>query len=106
MPIETLSVGGSMLGTLTKSDIISIQTENGYSLRRSIEIAETRMEIIKHTLEFCKDVMFLGFGKFQVTGKKERRGRIPVTGNNMIFPARKVVKFTSYVRLRDRIDRK
>jgi len=40
-----------MLGTLTKADIIAaIQTENGYTLKKSTDIVETILEIIKSTL--------------------------------------------------------
>ncbi len=41
-----------MPGTLTKADIISaIQAENGYSHKKSIELVEILIEIIKSTLE-------------------------------------------------------
>ena len=61
--------------TLTKADIISIiQSEDGYSLKRSSDIVETLLEIIKRKLESGKDVLISGFGKFRVKDKKERRG--------------------------------
>jgi len=83
-----------MPGTLTKADIISaIQVENGYSHNRSIDIVETLLEIIKRTLESGEDVLVSGFGKFQSKDKRERKGRNPATGNDMILPARRVVTF-------------
>ena len=61
--------------TLTKADIISIiQSEDGYSLKRSSDIVETLLESIKRKLESGKDVLISGFGKFRVKDKKERRG--------------------------------
>ena len=94
-----------MLGTLTKADIISaIQTENGYSRRKSTDIVETLLEIIKRSLESGEDVLISGFGKFQVKGKRERRGRNLAKDEDMILPARRVVTFKCSGRLRERIN--
>ena len=94
-----------MLGTLTKADIIAaIQTENGYSLRKTTDIVKTLLEIIKSTLESGEDVLVSGFGKFQVRNKSERKGRNPATGDDMVLPARRIVTFKSSGRLRDTIN--
>ncbi len=91
--------------TLTRADIIaSIQSENGYSRRKSADIVETLIEIIKRTLETGEDVMISGFGKFNVKDKKERRGRNPATDEDLVLPARRVVKFKCSGRLRDRVN--
>ena len=94
-----------MPGTLTKADIIStIQTENGYTLKKSIDIVETLLKIIKSTLASGEDVLVSGFGKFFVKDKRERRGRNPATGDDLMLPARKVVLFKCSGRLRNRIN--
>jgi len=94
-----------MPGTLAKMALIkAIQTQNGYSLKKSTDIVETLMEIIKSTLESGEDVMISGFGKFQVREKRKRLGRNPATGNDMILPARKVVTFKCSGRLRDHLN--
>ncbi len=94
-----------MPGTLTKVDIIAaIQSENGYSLKKSADTVETLIEIIKCTLESEEDVLISGYGKFQVKEKRERRGRNPATDEDMILPPRKVVTFKCSGRLRDRIN--
>ena len=95
-----------MPGTLIKADInTAIQTENGYSLKKSTDIVEILLEIIKATLESGEDVMISGFGKFRVRDRKERRGRNPATDEDMILPVRRVVTFKCSGRLRDRINR-
>jgi len=97
--------GGSVPGTLTKADIITaIQTENGYSLKKSTDIVETLLEIIKRTLESREDVMISKFGKFEVKSKKERRGRNPHTGEDLILKPRGVVTFKYSGKLRDRFN--
>lgn len=94
-----------MPGTITKADLIAaIQTENGYSLKKSTELVETLLEIIKCTLESGEDVLITGFGKFHVRDKRERRGRNPATDEDMILPARRVVTFRCAGSLRDRIN--
>jgi len=75
-----------MSKALTKTDIISaVQTENGYSLKKSTELVETVLKIIKSTSETGDDVLISGFGKFQVRDKGKRRGRNPSTGDDMIL---------------------
>ena len=96
-----------MSRTLTKSDIISaILTENGYSFKRSTDIVETLLEIIKRKLESGEDVLISGFGKFQVKEKKERRGRNPASGEDLMLKPRRVVTFKCSATLRDRINGK
>jgi len=90
-----------MLNTLTKADIIeAIRKENGYSRNQSTEVTEILMEIIKQSLESCEDVMISGFGKFQVKNKRERRGRNPATGEDLILSPRRVVTFKCSNKLR------
>jgi integration host factor subunit alpha len=45
-----------------------------------------------------------GFGKFRVKDKRERRGRNPDTGEDLILAPRKVVTFRCSGRLRDRMN--
>ena len=93
-----------MSKTLTKADIVSeIQKQNGYPERRSMEIVDLLLEIMKRTLASGEDVMISGFGKFQVKEKQERRGRNPATGEDLILAPRRVVKFKCSGRLRDLI---
>ncbi|MCJ7541726.1 MAG: integration host factor subunit alpha [Desulfobacterales bacterium] len=60
---------------------------------RSSEIVETLLEIIKRTLASGEDVLVSGFGRFSVKEKKERKGRNPATGDDMMLEPRKVVTF-------------
>ena len=90
---------------LTKADIITeVMNENGYSRPQATDTVETLLEIIKKTLASGEDVLVSGFGKFCVKSKKERRGRNPATGGDMMLKARKVVTFTCSGILRDKIN--
>ena len=91
--------------TLTKAHIIdAISDQVGYPKNHSSEIVETLLELIKKALESGDDVMISNFGKFCVKEKKERKGRNPSTGKDMILEPRRVVTFRSSTKLRDKIN--
>ena len=73
---------------LTKADIIeSVHQQLGFPKKKSTELAEQLIEIIKSTLASGDDVLISGFGKFCVNEKKERRGRNPAIGEEMMLRA-------------------
>ena len=92
--------------TLTKAHIVdAIADQIGFTKNHSFEIVEILLEIIKKTLESGDDVMISNFGKFCVKEKRERRGRNPATGKDMILEPRKVLTFRCSGRLKKRINR-
>jgi integration host factor subunit alpha len=91
--------------TFTKAHIIkSVMDQNGYTKKQSTDVIDTLLEIIKSNLESGEDVMISGFGKFCFKQKRERRGRNPATGEDMILAPRKVVTFKCSGKLRDKIN--
>jgi len=93
--------------TLTKADLIdSIYNQVGLSKTRSTLVVESLLEIIKNTLETGEDGLISGFGKFCVKEKRERRGRSPHTGEDLMLGERRIVRFKCSGRLRDKINRK
>ncbi|OEU68232.1 MAG: DNA-binding protein [Desulfobacterales bacterium PC51MH44] len=91
---------------LTKNDIVTRVHEQGFTKKKSVEIVESMLEIMKSTLGNSEDVLISGFGKFCVKQKKERRGRNPATGADLILKERKVVTFKCSGKLRDKINGK
>ena len=89
---------------LTKNDIVSSIHDLGFTKKKSVEIIESFLEIIKSALEKNEDVLISGFGKFCVKEKKARRGRNPATGADLILRERKVVTFKCSGKLRDKIN--
>ncbi len=91
--------------TLTKSQITdAIAEQNGFTKKKSTETVETILEIIKSTLTSGDDVLISEFGKFCVKEKRERRGRNPATGEDMMLAHRRVVTFRCSGKLRDRVN--
>jgi integration host factor subunit alpha len=69
-------------------------------------LIEILLEQIKNTLGKNEDVLISGFGKFCVKKKKERRGRNPATGSDMMLEQRCVVTFRCSHLLREKINNK
>jgi integration host factor subunit alpha len=93
--------------TLTKAKIVdAVHNELGFPKNRSAELIEILLEQIKSTLGNGEDVLISGFGKFCVKRKKERRGRNPATGSDMMLQERCVVTFRCSHLLREKINKK
>jgi integration host factor subunit alpha len=91
--------------SLTRDDIVEAVAEQvGFPKKQSVELVETLLELIKKTLESGDYVLVSGFGKFRVKEKKERRGRNPATGDDMMMRPRRVVTFKWSGKLRRRLN--
>jgi integration host factor subunit alpha len=91
--------------TLTKVHIVeSIAEQNGYTKIKSSETIENILELIKSELASGENVLISGFGKFCVKEKRERKGRNPATGENMMVAPRRVMTFRCSGKLRDRVN--
>jgi len=92
--------------TLTKEQLYeTIRENNGFRRTKSVEVVETLIEIIKRSLENGEDVLVSGFGKFCVKNKRQRRGRNPSTGEDLMLDARKVITFKCSGKLRQAINK-
>lgn len=89
---------------VTKDDIVARIHEVGFTKKQSVDLVEALIEIIKGHLEKGEDVLVSGFGKFCVKAKKERRGRNPATGNDLILRGRRVITFKCSGKLRNKIN--
>ena len=91
--------------SITKAHLAdSIQNQLGLHKNQSVKVLESILEIIKETLENGEDLMITGFGKFYVKEKRERRGRNPATGEDLMLGSRKVVGFKCSGKLRERMN--
>jgi integration host factor subunit alpha len=96
---------GALIMTLTKANIVeAVAEQTGFTNKRSFEIVETLLKMIKSALESGEDVLISGFGKFCVKEKRLRRGRNPATGEDMMLVPRKVITFRCSKLLREKIN--
>ena len=92
---------------LTKADLIdSIYNRLDLPKKKSSQLVDSLLEIIKKTLENGEDVLITGFGKFCVKDKRKRRGRNPHTREDIMLGERRVVTFKCSGVLRDKINGK
>ncbi len=93
--------------TLTKAHLAD-------SIRKGLELPKSRssavvgslFEIMKATLGSGEDILISGFGKFCVKDKNDRRGRNPLTGEDMMLEARRVVTFKCSLPLKQELNGK
>jgi integration host factor subunit alpha len=91
--------------SLTKIDLInSVYEHLGVPRKDCVRIVESVFDIIKDDLDKGNDVMISRFGKWTVKAKKERKGRNPKTGKEMMIDARRVVTFKPSLVLRDALN--
>ena len=91
---------------LTKTHIAEEVVKIGFAKKKSAQVVDTVLGIIKATLENGEDILISGFGKFYVKDKRKRRGRNPQTGQNLLLDERRVVTFKCSGTLRNKINGK
>jgi integration host factor subunit alpha len=91
--------------TLTKARLIdTIYNRFDCSKAESAQAVESIVEILKSTLANGEDVLISGFGKFCVKDKRERRGRNPQTGDDLMLGPRRAVTFRCSGVLREKLN--
>ena len=91
--------------TITKAHLTdTIHNQLDLSKTKSANLVESVFDIMKNTLENGEDILISGFGKFCVKGKRDRRGRNPSTGEDMVLGSRRIVTFKCSGALKDRLN--
>ena len=93
--------------TLTKADLIQQIYITHPNLTKSLatDSIEIFLSLCKSSLIDGDGLLLSGFGKFNISHKKPRRGRNPQTGYELILDARRVVTFKPSNLLRSRINK-
>jgi len=90
---------------MTKNNLIDHIAEATQSAKKDTEqIIDAVLASITEALLKGEKVDLRGFGSFQVSGKKERQGRNPRTGETMTIAARKVAVFKPSKELSGRLN--
>jgi DNA-binding protein HU-beta len=83
-------------------DQIAARTQR--SKTEAEDVINAALAVIAEALANGEKVDLRGFGSFQVSGKKERQGRNPRTGESMTIPAKSVAVFKPGKELADRVN--
>ena len=80
---------------MTKADLARVvyDRHGGISNKEAARLVDLILELVKKGLGVGEKVQISGFGTFLVREKKERKGRNPQTGEEMIIRSRKSVVF-------------
>ncbi len=90
---------------LTKADMAeSLFNELGLSKLDGRELVDLFIEEIVGSLAVGEQVKLSGFGNFELRDKKERPGRNPITGEDVLISARRVVTFSAGKKLKARLE--
>lgn len=98
---------------MTKTDLIdAIVEETGMTKKDTSKVVNSTFDVITNYLaeEAKKEskerqsVQIIGFGKFEVREREERKGRNPKTREEIIIPARSVPAFKAGKKLKESVE--
>lgn len=91
--------------TLTKANIVdTVYSQTELTKKEASSYVNEVLELMKETLEDGEEIKVSGFGKFEVRKKDERVGRNPRTGDEILIPERKVLRFKVSQVLKDELN--
>lgn len=91
--------------TLTKAKIVdTVYSRTDLTKQDASDYVNEVLELMKETLEGGEEIKVSGFGKFEVRHKDERMGRNPRTGDEILIPERKVLRFKVSQVLKDELN--
>jgi integration host factor subunit alpha len=81
--------------SMTKADIVENVYEKlgGFTKKEAADLVDVVFDTIKDTLADGEKLKISGFGNFVVREKRQRVGRNPQTGDEILISARKVLTF-------------
>lgn len=91
--------------TITRAHLTdSVHNRLDLPKAKCANLVESVFDIMKNTLENGEDILVSGFGKFCIKGKRDRRGKNPWTGEEMMLGSRRIVTFKCSGALKDRLN--
>lgn len=79
---------------MTKSEIIEIVAKKAHLTKKAArEAVEVLLEEVRRQLKKGEKVVLSGFGTFKITRVKDKKGRNPQTGDDIVIKSHKAVRF-------------
>ncbi len=89
---------------MNKSELVErFKAEMGYSEEEASRIVDAMTDIMIDSLSQGDKISLPGVGTLAVVDRAERKGRNPNTGEELMIPATKNVKFSPGKRLKDAV---
>jgi integration host factor subunit alpha len=93
--------------TLVKKNLSNALFQKfNFTRSQSRHIFDAILEMMKQTLAHDEEILIIGFGRFYINKKRQRRGRNPKTGEDLMLEPRRVVKFRATEALREKLNGK
>lgn len=81
---------------MTKAEFVTeIAKRNGTTKEKAGKIFESVFEILKEAVKNGNKITIPGFGTFKITTRKEHNGHNPKTGEPVLIPEMKKLKFSA-----------
>jgi len=89
---------------MKKGDLVrNVAKRAGTTIKLAQAVIDAAFDEIASALERGERLILPGFGSFSVVNKKQRKGRNPQTGQEIVIPARKAVKFSASATLKEKV---
>jgi DNA-binding protein HU-beta len=92
---------------VSKKDFVALYKEQGeFSSKKEAEQnLNAFMALVEDLLASGKEINFVGWGKFKITQREERKGRNPQNGEEITIPAKKIIKFKAGKNLEETVNK-
>ncbi|MEM9480050.1 MAG: HU family DNA-binding protein [Verrucomicrobiota bacterium] len=93
------------MATVTKRDLqIEISNDTGLTQQQVLDVVQSLIDKITHSLAKGDEVVLRNFGSFQVRETKQKIGRNPNRpGTDVVIPPRAVVKFKPGKEMKEKV---
>ena len=90
---------------MNKNDLaVQLVKEAGTTKVDALKVIDSLIDVVSGELKKTNGKLTLvGFGTFKTITKKQKKGRNPRTGDEIIIPKKRVVKFVPGKKLKERI---
>ena len=90
---------------MKKEDFVAkVSRITGVNRKDSHAVIDSFIEVLKNAVKKEESVNITGFGTFSVSTRKEHNGRNPLTGETIVVPEKKVIKFAPYKAFKDLVN--
>lgn len=91
---------------MTKQELArTVAKSAGIKSDEAVKAVDAMFETLIEKLKAKESVFILGFGTFKIKGVKERAGRNPRTGENMVIPAHAKVVFSPSSDIKEAVEK-
>ncbi len=90
---------------MNRTELVNAISERTNISRKDSEmVLKAFVDVVTEQLKNGDKISMTGFGTFEAARREERKGRNPMTGDEMIIPAATVPKFKAGKALKDEVN--